>query len=641
MRRLVIAVLTACAAPSPARAQEHGGGPEAAALSQSVHRGLGCASCHGHMEFERRGRPDPIATCARCHTAQGETFAADGHLLALRAGNVSAPSCVSCHGSHEVLSGRDPRSPTNPANVPAQCGTCHIPALESYRQGVHGAELERASNPGTATCASCHTAHGVARAALPWSTVAPTRVASTCAACHLEAGVQYAPSVHATAAARGAPHAGTCVDCHGSHEIPRAAAPPSPTSVLQVSGATCARCHESVELTGMHRLEPGVVADFRGSFHGLAGAAGDRRVANCASCHGYHEVRPSWDPQSRINPANLGATCGQCHAGAGPQFARGGIHHLPRTLGHRLVDLARVMYRMMIVVIIGLMLLHNGLDFLRRVRDRQAARRASRAAPEATETRTYQRFTRSERVQHWVLAGSFITLAVTGFALTEGWRVPWVSPQTGAVLRSAIHRAAAVVFMSLALYHLGYLAFTARGRQTMRAMVPRLRGTVDAVCCAASCLWLGPPSRSDWRSLIQTVRYNLGLAQERPRQGRFTYAEKMEYLALLWGAAVMIGTGLALWFEVPFLNRFPFWSFQLATVVHLYEALLATLAIVVWHFYFTILRPGVFPLSKAMITGQLTREEMEREHPDELREIEEQERARGADHTPGAEHARA
>ena len=117
---------------------------------------------------------------------------------------------------------------------------------------------------------------------------------------------------------------------------------------------------------------------------------------------------------------------------------------------------------------------------------------------------------------------------------------------------------------------------------------------------------------------MQMVKYNLGLARERPQFGRFTYAEKMEYFALVWGTLVMVVTGLALWFEVSFLNRFPFWSFQLATIVHYYEAILATLAIVVWHFYFTMFNPDVFPISKAMITGELSREEMEREHPKEL-----------------------
>ena len=591
------------------------------ALSRSVHRNLGCRSCHSEMSFEMwmRRRPDPIGVCSRCHVQQGQALFADGHWMALSAGNAKAPTCVSCHGSHGVLSRMDPASPTHPTNVPGECGTCHGPSLDTYRQGIHASELEQAGNLRAATCTSCHTAHNVARAVLQWSTVAPRRVAATCAACHLEAGLQYSSSVHAIAAARGAPHAGTCVDCHGGHSIPRATAPSSPTSVLQVSGATCSRCHESVSLTEMHRLPASVVADYRGSFHGLAGALGDRRVANCASCHGYHEVRPSWDPKSRISPSNLSTTCGQCHVGATPGFARGGIHHLPRTLGHRLVDLTRVMYQMMIVGIIGLMLLHNGLDFVRRLKNRARARKAVAELVVATAAhRTYLRFTRNECAQHWLLASSFIALAVTGFMLTMGWNLPWVSGQTSATLRAGAHRVAAAVLMAVGVYHLGYLTMTARGRQIIRDMVPRLTRPANLLCCAASCLRCGPPSTTDWRDLMQTVKYNLGLSSKRPQSGRFTYAEKMEYFALVWGTIVMVVTGSALWFEVPFLNRFPFWSFQLATVVHYYEAILATLAIVVWHFYFTVFSPDVFPIAKTMITGRITREEMEREHPREL-----------------------
>ena len=639
--RFALTVLMLTLAATVGFAQDVGvpaGNPQSAAqaLSRSVHRNLGCRSCHGEMSPVMGGRPDPVDTCARCHTPQSQARSADGHAMALRAGNASAPSCVTCHGSHDVLSRRDPVSRTHPASAPAQCGTCHAPALRTYRDGVHGTELDRNNNLGTATCTSCHTAHSVARPDRAWSTVAPARVASTCAACHLEAGVQYGGSVHAIATARGAPHSGTCVDCHSSHAIPRATGPTSPTSMLEVSGATCGRCHGSVQLTEKHRLPASVVSDFRGSFHGLAGALGDRRVANCASCHGYHQVKPSWDPQSRISPASLPTTCGQCHAGAGPGFARGGIHHLPRTFGHRLVDFARAMYQMMIIGIIGLMFAHNGLDFVRRWKDQSARRRAivtaaasGRAIVTASPARqVYVRFTLNERLQHWILASSFITLVVTGFMLTFGWNVPWVPAQSGSTIRALTHRIAAVAFMGIAVYHLGYLALTRRGRQAIRDMVPRLSPS-NLLCCAASCTFLGPPSRADWKDLIQTMKYNLGWASTRPQFGRFTYAEKMEYVALLWGTVVMIVTGLALWFEVPFLNRFPFWGFELARVVHYYEAILAALAIVVWHFYFTIFNPDVFPLSKTMITGDMSRDEMEREHFWELcaKDCQENERA--------------
>ena len=122
--------------------------------------------------------------------------------------------------------------------------------------------------------------------------------------------------------------------------------------------------------------------------------------------------------------------------------------------------------------------------------------------------------------------------------------------------------------------------------------------------------------------MLHALRYNLGLARERPRFDRFSYVEKMEYFGLVWGSLVMVASGLMLWFEVPFLNRFPAWGLQLATVIHWFEAVLATLFIVVWHFYWTIFNPDVFPMSRAMTSGHLTRGEMEREHPLELERLE-------------------
>jgi hypothetical protein len=92
----------------------------------------------------------------------------------------------------------------------------------------------------------------------------------------------------------------------------------------------------------------------------------------------------------------------------------------------------------------------------------------------------------------------------------------------------------------------------------------------------------------------------------------------MEYWALVWGTIIMVVTGLALWFAIPFLNRFPYWALDLFRTVHLYEAILATLAIVVWHLYATIINPDVFPLNRAMTRGTLTHEEMLREHPRDL-----------------------
>jgi cytochrome b subunit of formate dehydrogenase len=362
----------------------------------------------------------------------------------------------------------------------------------------------------------------------------------------------------------------------------------------------------------MHDLPIEVVRDFRGSFHGLAGAAGDRRVANCASCHGYHDIQPSISPLSRIYPANLGTTCGECHPGAGDRFAQGGVHHITRAIGHRLVGWVRSMYAGMIAAVIGLMLLHNGLDFYRRWRD---LRRPRQQLSESGAGKEILRFTVNERIQHWVLATSFLTLAGSGFALRFGWRLPWLDGQLQQTARAGIHRGAAVIFIGLALYHLAYLVFTKRGHEMARAILPRLRRAGDLACCVASCYRIGPPSISDWHEMVTTLKYNLGVSSERPAYGRFTYWEKMEYWALAWGTIVMAATGIVLWFETPFLNLFPYWAFELLRTVHLYEAALAVLAILAWHFYYVIINPDVFPLNRAMTRGTLNYDEMLREHP--------------------------
>ena len=552
MRLALMAAAVATLAGERLLAQEggHDGGRQAATLARSAHRTVPCANCHVGGGMEGEGG-NAIRSCASCHAKAFREVAVDEHGRARERG-VPAPTCASCHGR----------------------------------------------------------AHQVRAVSDPLSMVHPRRVGTTCGSCHMLAAAAYDSSVHAAAVRGGSTHAPSCISCHGGHAIARARDDRARTSPSRVSLATCATCHANIRLTEKHGLAPAVVRDYQQSVHGLASAIGDRRVANCASCHGTHAIRPSTDPSSTIHPANLGTTCGSCHVGAGAAFARGGVHHAPTVREHRLVDTVRRMYLGTIVILIGAMLFHNGIDFVARLRRRRAF-----PSTHAANSDAYLRFTRGERVQHWVLAGSFITLALTGFALKFGWTIPGVPGMWNATLRSWSHRIAAIVFMALAVYHVGYLLFTARGRATGRALWPRFNRAADAVCCLASCIRLGPPSVSDWRDLVRTVRYNLGRTATPASFGRFSYAEKMEYFALVWGSVVMALTGLALWFETAFLNRFPYWAIELATMIHLYEAILATLAIVVWHFYFTLFNPDVFPISRVMFTGRIGAEEQAREHP--------------------------
>lgn len=217
----------------------------------------------------------------------------------------------------------------------------------------------------------------------------------------------------------------------------------------------------------------------------------------------------------------------------------------------------------------------------------------------------YLRMTLNERIQHFLLLSSFIILVATGFALKypEAVWVMWFRKLFGDYafeIRGIVHRVAAVVMTADSIYHIFYVTFTKRGRKLITD------------------LWF---YKKDITDVFGTIKYYLGKAKSKPKYGRFSYIEKSEYWALVWGNIVMGATGVVLWFNNAFLPILSSFGMEVATAIHFYEAILASLAIVVWHFYFVIYNPEVYPLNKAFITGFLTREEMEHEHPLELEEM--------------------
>ena len=217
----------------------------------------------------------------------------------------------------------------------------------------------------------------------------------------------------------------------------------------------------------------------------------------------------------------------------------------------------------------------------------------------------YLRLTLNERFQHLNLMINFTILVITGFALKYPTAF-WVSPIADAPGwdddSRILHRLSGVAIVFLGGYHLLYLIFTGRGRQIAMDMLPRWKDAKD--------LW-------------ETLKNNLFI--NRPakeiKMGRFNYKEKLEYLALMWGTFVMTATGFILWYDVEWLKYFPKWTYDVARAIHFYEAILASLAILVWHFYSVLLDPDVYPMNWAWITGHLTEHEMKVEHGLELERI--------------------
>ena len=222
------------------------------------------------------------------------------------------------------------------------------------------------------------------------------------------------------------------------------------------------------------------------------------------------------------------------------------------------------------------------------------------------EEKVYIRMTLNERIQHALLASSFIVLVITGFMLKfpEAFWVKWIAIIIGEgtfEARGIIHRVASVVMVGVSLYHLFYLIFTTRGRELFKDFWVRKQDLID---------------------MLTQLGYLSGKNKEHVKFSRFSYIEKMEYWAVAWGTILMGITGGVLWFNDTFLKIIDNTGMDIATAIHYYEAILASLAILVWHFYFVFFNPDVFPMNKAWYKGILTREEMEREHPLELAALE-------------------
>jgi cytochrome b subunit of formate dehydrogenase len=138
------------------------------------------------------------------------------------------------------------------------------------------------------------------------------------------------------------------------------------------------------------------------------------------------------------------------------------------------------------------------------------------------------------------------------------------------------------------------------------------------------------PMPKDIRDAVQNIRYFLGKTGERPKFGRFSYIEKFDYWAVYWGCIIMIGSGAFLWGESIALIYFPKFVLDIAHEMHSDEALLATLAIVIWHFYNVHFNPDRFPGTLLWWHGRISEHEIKEEHPLEYEEI----MARRAKQTP-------
>ena len=568
------------------------------AFKDSIHGSMfTCVDCHTDVKTSLHETPPQRISCATCHAEEQAAYERSYHAKAVLGGNNQAATCVDCHGSpHELLPASDPKSRVHHTNIPATCGACHsqkfvmeksglrVQTVASYQESVHGHAVANGSEK-AAVCTDCHGTHEILDAKDSKSSIFKFNVPLTCGKCHDQISKEFQQSIHGQAIAKANWQAPVCTDCHGIHSIKAHNDPNSPVSAQNVAQATCARCHEGVRLSQEFGIQGRRSTTYLASYHGLASRLGSQVVANCASCHGTHSIFPSSDPRSTIHPANLARTCGQCHPGVTEKFTAGKVHvdaPLSADIGSKAVRWIRKAYLTLIFAVIGGMLLHNFIIW-----------RAKVIARRKLEHRFVTRMPLRFRWQHAALLSSFFVLVLTGFALKfpDSWFASMLS--LGERMRHLLHRMAAVVLIGVSIFHFFDLIVTREGRRLARDLFP----TIDDV-------------KGAWENLT----YYLGFSNRKPEFARFNYAEKAEYWALVWGMFVMAGTGIMLWAKVSFGNHLPRWWLDVATAIHYYEAVLATLAIVVWHFYQVFLDPDVYPMNWAWWDGKMSLHHYQEEH---------------------------
>ena len=623
-----------CASCHEGTAKKHAFHPRLAQSPVPAGGDTSCTNCHGTHDvaavksqafaFNDGAQAD---ACGKCHQSARDHFAASAHGAAFARKEANAPDCLTCHQQSVVAVAPAKLTLAQKLAQTKQCESCHVGKanvagqalrgtkfVSAFDQSVHGAAL-LGGKVEAANCVDCHGAHEMNRAMTASAKMNKLHVAETCAKCHEKTAAEFDASVHAGALRKGNLDSPACTNCHGEHDIRGHKDPTSPVHANNVAQQVCATCHASLKLTQKYGIASHTFQTFEDSYHGLAVRGGSVEVVNCASCHSAHAIKAQTDPTSTVNKANLVQTCGQCHPGANTRFAVGKVHESPETANGKdgsspILYIISSVYVILIVVVVGGMFLHNALYFFKKIR-RKLAIQKGLLEPEHVAHRLYLRMTAHERVQHAVLMLSFTLLVVTGFMLRypEAWWVIAIRNVSARAFewRGWIHRLAGVAILAAGVWHIGYLAFTKPGRSLLRDLLPRWRDVTDP---------------------LAVLKYNLGLAPTKPAFPRFCYIEKAEYWAMAWGTILMGLTGAILWFENTSIGLFSKTGFDISRTIHFYEAVLATLAIIVWHFYFVIFNPDVYPMNLAWLTGRMSEEELLEEHPLQLAQLKAEEAAK-------------
>lgn len=520
-------------------------------IEHSVHGKVACTGCHGDVTKLPHAKP-----------------------LAKSIG------CVACHESEAKKAkqeGADPKTLERLEVVLKQ--------TDNYLHSAHAKPNPKDQSKVAAACHDCHDAHNIGKPGATQRVEHRLKNPEVCGRCHEKQKKEYLGSVHGQLIVdKKDEKSAVCSDCHTTHAISSPKGDPAKLAITQ----NCGDCHKEAKRT------------YFASYHGQVHRLGYTNTAKCFDCHTGHNVKKDDDPTSSVHVNNRLENCKNCHKNATASFLQFQPHGDPDDAEkYPALFFAK---RFMGALIIGVMVffwIHVLLWLYREAMDRIQGK-GFKEDLDKPEVVYFRRFTPVWRWIHGLFAISTMLLILTGtsllFAHTD-WAKAVVTFLGGPKMEGIIHRTAAVTWLSIFVFHLVIVARNIRRNKTFN--------------------WFGGtslvPSWTDLKDLKAMFLWFFGRA-ERPDFCHWTYWQRFDYWAPFWGAMIIGGSGLILFFPEKTAQFLPGWVFNIATLVHAEEALLAAVFLNTVHFFNVHFRPERFPMSTTIFTGKIPLEEFKHDH---------------------------
>jgi len=546
-----------------------------------------CMKCHGDEDEQTEERDD--GTIVNIYVPP-EQFEASVHGKQL---------CVGCHNTVRKVPHKEP------PGISVSCVQCHqdtwaehkddpkyerlgvvIKQIDSFMHSVHARPSKKDQSRTNATCYDCHDAHNIGTIGSAQRAEHRLKNPEVCGRCHEKQLADYRESDHGKAVMeKGDSKSAVCSDCHTTHEIDS----PKGDKVMLAITANCGGCHKEAQKT------------YRQSYHGQVNKLGYAHSAKCFDCHGGHTVKGEDDPTSSIHKSNRLEMCQKCHKDAPEGFLSFHPHGNSSDFEkYPWIWLTAKFMNLLILGVFAFFWTHVILWFYREYKDRKEGKSYAHPKP-GDDTVYFRRFSATWRWLHLLFAVSTMMLVLSGSTLLfahTSWAPVVMNLLGGPKVEAIVHRTAATIWLSIFLIHMIIVTVN----------IIRNRKTFE---------WFGPtsmiPNWQDLRDVVAMFKWFFGLAP-RPQFDRYSYWQKFDYWAPFWGAAVIGFSGLMLFFPTKTAILLPGWVFNIATIIHAEEALLATMFLFTVHFFNSHFRPDRFPMSTIMFTGAVPLEEFKFEH---------------------------